>query len=184
VEKTYKLRIYPTAEQTSLIQRTFGCCRFVYNRFLDMRVAAYKEGKPTLGYYACCTLLTELKRGVEWLKEVDAIALQPSLQDLEAAYKNFFRRVKSGEKSKGFPKFKSKKHSHKSYRTKQNIATTEQGVKLPKLGLVKTKEMPLTKGRILNATISQSRERKVFRFLVLHRCRDRAIRAYRCSNRN
>jgi putative transposase len=168
MEKTYKLRIYPTPEQASLIQRTFGCCRFVYNRFLDMRIVAYKEGKPTLGYYACCALLTELKRETEWLKEVDAIALQSSLQDLEAAYKNFFRRVKSGEKSKGFPKFKSKKHSRKSYRTKQNIAVTGHGVKLPKLGLVKTKEMPLTMGRILNATISQSRERQILCITMLH----------------
>lgn len=85
MEYSYKFRLYPTREQENLIQRTFGCTRFVYNYFLDKRIQAYKESKETLNYYACCTALTELKKTEEhsWLKEVDSIALQQSLRDLD-----------------------------------------------------------------------------------------------------
>jgi putative transposase len=89
----------------------------VYNHFLDKRIKAYEENKETIGFNACCNLLTELKREFEWLKESDSTALQSALKNLDNAYQNFFRRVKKGERP-GFPKFKSKKNNHKSYRAK------------------------------------------------------------------
>ena len=76
MEYSYKFRIYPNAEQESLIQRTFGCCRFVYNRFLTMRIDAYKERGETMNYYVCANALTPMKKQLEWLREVDATALQ------------------------------------------------------------------------------------------------------------
>jgi putative transposase len=67
--------------------------------------------------------MTQLKKSLEWLREVDVTALRNSLRDLDAAYQNFFRRVKSGEGT-GFPKFKSK-HNHrcKSARTRSKSET-------------------------------------------------------------
>ena len=81
--KSYKYRIYPNKQQRELIKKTFGCCRYVYNYFLDIRIKAYQEHNKTLSYYETSKLLTELKNqeGMEWLKEVDAISLQSSLQD-------------------------------------------------------------------------------------------------------
>ena len=139
-----------------MIQKTFGCTRFVYNYFLDVRISEYKNNGKSLNYYDTSKLLTQLKKEKEWLKEPDKDALQKSLKDLDAAYKNFF---KSGF---GYPKFKSKKDRHKSYRTScvkttagGNILFINKHIKLPKLGLVKIKDKQTPQGRILNATISQ-----------------------------
>jgi len=148
-------------EQAKLINRTFGCCRFVYNHYLALRIAHYKEDKSTMNYNACSSDMTALKKEVDWLKEVDAIALQSSLRDLDAAYQNFFNRVRRGERP-GFPRFKSKKNNHKSYKTKQNINIFENHIKLPKLGLVKCAVSKQVKGRILNATVSQAPSGKYF----------------------
>jgi transposase, IS605 OrfB family, central region len=164
VEKAYTFRIYPTAEQEQQIQETFGSTRFVFNHFLARRMRVYETEKRTLGYYECSAELTELKKKQIWLKEADSTALQSALQDLEDAYKGFFRRVKKGEVP-GFPRFKSKKYMRKSYRSKrvgQNIAFDGYRVKLPKLGWVEAKGYTAIKGRILNATISQSLSGKYF----------------------
>lgn len=45
MEKAYKYRIYPNKKQQELIQKTFGCARFVYNYFLDLRQTEYKNNK-------------------------------------------------------------------------------------------------------------------------------------------
>lgn len=157
MEYSCKFRIYPNKAQENLIQRTFGCCRFAYNHYLDKRIKAYEESKETLNYYSCATDLTKLKSELKWLKEVDSTALQSSLRDLDTAYQNFFRGLKSG-KSSGYPKFKSKHNRNKSYKSKlvgANISVTDTAVKLPKLGYVKCRVFKEVKGRILSATVSQ-----------------------------
>jgi len=164
MEYSYKFRIYPTREQENLIQRTFGCCRFVYNRFLAMRIEAYREHGETMNYYACASALTPMKTELEWLKEVDATALQSSLRDLDTAFQNFFRGVKQGQQI-GYPKFKSKHDRRKSYKSKRNgetIAVVGNRIKLPKLGLVKCAVSKEVKGRILSATVSQNPSGKYF----------------------
>ena len=164
IEKSYKFRIYPTKEQEVLIQKTFGCTRFVFNRYLAKRIDAYKSNKQTINYNACSADLTVLKKELAWLKEVDAVALQSSLKDLDFAYQNFFRRVKKGEKP-GFPRFKSKRNNRKSYKTKQNgntIQIFDKHIKLPKLGLVKCKVSKQVEGRILSVTVSQNPSGKYF----------------------
>lgn len=164
MEKSYKFRIYPTKEQAILIQKTFGCTRFVFNKYLSKRIEAYQTDKQTINYNACSADLTQLKKELEWLKEVDAVALQSSLKDLDTAYQNFFRRVKKGEKP-GFPHFKSKKNNRKSYKTKQNgntIQIFDKHIKLPKLGLVKCKVSKQIEGRILSVTVSQNSSGKYF----------------------
>ena len=147
-EKSYKYRIYPNKKQQELIRKTFGCTRYVYNHYLDKR----KTDKTNYTYVKCAKDLTQLKKEFEWLKEVDSVGLQTSLKDLDVAYKNFF----SGRS--GYPKFKSRKNRHQSYRTSfshNNIAFIDKHIKLPKLGLVKVRDKQVPQGRILNATISQ-----------------------------
>ena len=165
MEKAYKFRIYPNKEQKVLIQKTFGCCRFVYNQYLAKRINLYRQDKSSMNYNACANDLKRLKQECEWLKEVDSIAIQSSLKDLDFAYQNFFRELKKGNNNQGFPKFKSKKNNHKSYKTKftnNNIQVFDRQIKLPKLGLVKCKVSKQVQGRILNATISQNPSGKYF----------------------
>lgn len=165
MEYSYKFRIYPNSAQESLIQRTFGCVRFVYNSYLALRVEAYKEHRETMNYVACSNNMTLLKKKLEWLREVDATALQSSLRDLDTAFQNFFRGMKQG-KHIGYPKFKSKRDNHKSYKSKRvgtNIWVLDnKHIQLPKLGSVRCAVSKQVCGRILSATVSQAPSGKYF----------------------
>lgn len=156
MEKAYKFRLYPNKGQEVLLQKTFGSCRFVFNRYLDIRIKLYEESKKTMGYNECANDLTQIKDEYPWLREVDSTALQSSLRDLDNAYKNFFRRVKQGDAKAGFPSFKSKRDSRKAYTAKMSIKVLDTMVQLPKLGLVKAKISKHVDGRILSATVSQN----------------------------
>ncbi len=156
MEKGFKYRIYPNKKQQELIQKTFGCCRYVYNYFLDKRITEYKENKKTLSFYDTNKMLTQLKKENEWLKEPDKNALQIALRNLDKAYKKFFKQ------QSGYPKFKSKKNNYQSYTTscnkkvhKDTIRIENKHIRLPKLGFVKIRDKQVPQGRILNATISQ-----------------------------
>lgn len=161
MEYSYKFRIYPNAEQQTRIQKTFGCSRFVYNHFLAQRISEYKATGKSSTRFQQDKSLTVLKQEIAWLREPDKCALQNALKDLDTAYKNFFRSVKSGGK-KGFPRFKSKRNRRKSYKTNSNIAISNSYVRLPKLGLVKCRISKEVKGRILSATVSQNPSGKYF----------------------
>lgn len=104
--RAYKYRIYPTGEQKVLFAKTFGCCRFVYNWALNLKITAYREHKETLGnVYLTNLMKSELKAEHDWLSEVNSQSLQSALRNLDTAYTNFFR----NSKAVGFPRFKSRK---------------------------------------------------------------------------
>lgn len=159
-----RIRIYPTKAQKNLISNTFGCCRLVYNKGLALRKDAYEISKKSIGYKETSSMLTSLKKEEDFafLKEVDSIALQQALRDLDKAYKNFFRT------KKGYPKFKLKKNLHNAYRTQNvcnSICVTLDGrhIKLPKLGFVKAKvSYDLSSAKINNATVERTPSNKYF----------------------
>ena len=164
MEYSYKFRIYPNTEQQTIIQKTFGFARFIYNHFLAQRISEYKATGKSPTRFQQDKMLTSLKKEFLWLKEVDSTALQSSLQTLDSAYQNFFRRVKNGEKP-GYPKFKNKKNHRKSYKSKcvgTNIKVVGKCVQIPKLGLVKCRVSKEVRGRILSATVSQNPSGKYF----------------------
>lgn len=104
--RAYKYRIYPTDEQKVLLAKTFGCCRFVYNWALNLKIEAYKQERKSIGNIELTNRMKiELKTEHEWLGEVNSQALQSSLRNLDTAYKNFFRDTHAV----GFPRFKSRK---------------------------------------------------------------------------
>lgn len=159
MEKAYKYRIYPTKKQKEIITKTFGCCRFVYNKYLAKRIEMYENSKETFSYVQCSNDMKQLKSESEWLKEVDSTALQSSIRDLDMAYYRFFKG------HSGYPKFKSKKTHRFSYKSKcvnGNIQYCGKHIKLPKLGMVKTKNKLIPLGRILNATVSQEPSGKYY----------------------
>ena len=125
----------------------------MYNYFLTRRKDVYNTTKKVLGFYACSKELTQLKQINLWLTEVDSYSLETSIKDLDYSFKNFFRHIKTGE-AIGFPQFKSKRSSRKSYRTRNlakdnNIRFEGRNIRLPKLGLVKCRVSKEVKGGIL-----------------------------------
>ncbi len=160
ITRGYKYRIYPNAAQASCINRTLGCCRFVYNHFLALRRDEWNVNHVSIRYEDTSRLLTEMKRREEtsWLKEVDAVALQQSLRTLDKAFQNFF------QKFARYPRFKSKRRHQQSYRTmsKSGIRVEGNHVKIPKLGNVRIAKSRTFEGRILNATITRTASGKYF----------------------
>ena len=151
-------RAYPTREQAALIERTCGCARFVYNRMLADKIAHYRETGEMLRVTPA-----KYKREFPWLREVDSFALCNAQLNLDAAYRNFFRRVKAGEKP-GFPRYKAKHRSRCCYKTNfvnGNIRFEGDGryLRLPKLGSVRVRQKRKIdpSWRIKSATVEHTR---------------------------
>ncbi len=108
-KKAYKYRLYPTEEQTHILARTFGCCRYVYNWALRQRSDAYYKDGQRLYYEETAQRLTALKKQDDhvWLNEVSSVPLQQSLRHLDSAFRNFF------EGRTEYPKF-HKKHGEQA----------------------------------------------------------------------
>lgn len=165
--KAYKYRLYPNREQQGLINKTFGCVRFVYNYYLAKKIELYKSEQKSLTYNQCSKDLTAVKKELEWLKEIDKFALQNSLKNLDTAYQNFFREIKKGNKNQGFPKFKSKKTNRLSYTTNftnNNIEVDFENnkIKSPKLKWVDCIAHREFDGLIKSCTISKTPSGKYF----------------------
>lgn len=175
--KTYKYRLYPTSEQIQLIEKTFGCARFVYNYCLaqqkkDEHYWAVVESMVNTGVlpenqwkgqlfnkFDAIKALPELKLNHAFLKEVDSIALQTSIENLSEGYRRYYKKLSN------HPKFKSKKKEVKSYTTKMtggNIEVFDKHIKLPKLGLVKFANSKEVHGTIKKANIKRAPSGKYF----------------------
>ena len=172
--KAYKLRIYPTDSQRELIEKTFGCTRYIYNNFLAERKNKYEESKIIVRVYEQLHELTDLKREKEWLREIDSCALQACVYNLDDAFQKFFR-------GNGYPKFRAK-GVHDSFRTNNTLSTyknkkyetirvdfNKRIITLPKLKEVKFRGYRTTKeivGKIKSATISKDGNKYFVSILV------------------
>lgn len=169
--RAYKYRIYPTADQKILFAKTFGCCRFVYNWALNLKIAAYKSDKETLSnVYLTNRMKSELKQENEWLSEVNSQSLQSSLRNLDTAYKNFFR-----DKKVGFPRFKSRKNNQ-SFHCPQHCSVDFAG---STISILKAKSIPAIlhrpfKGTVKTVTISMTSSGRYFASVLV----DTSIREF------
>ena len=177
VNKAYKFRIYPNKKQMELINKTFGCSRFVFNFFLgkqkekdaywyiveemvqNRQLPSNNWKGEFLNKHQTIKELPKLKKQYTFLKEVDSIALQKSVENLANAFERYYK------KQGNYPRFKSKKNPVQSYTTKytnSNIAIDGNKIKLPKLGWVRFAKSREVDGRILNATIRRNPSGKYF----------------------
>jgi putative transposase len=168
--KALKIRIYPSKSQETLILKTLGSCRFIYNQMLAEHIEVYeklKEDRRALYEYKYKTE-KDYKAEHDWLYEVDSIALQQSRIDLSMAYQNFFKSVSGKRKgASGFPKFHKKgcKESYRTVITASNIAIDFEArkVKLPKLGWIPFRDQRCSMtGKLKQATVSRTATGKYF----------------------
>lgn len=164
MEKGYVYRAYPNVKQRELITKTFGCKRFVYNYFLDVRKARWENDKKNMTFFEMNKLLTPLKQEKDFLREPDKNALQNALRDLDIAHTNFFSTAHKTKGYKfGYPRKKTKRDNYQSYRTNftnNNIAFDGTHIKLPKLGRVRIRggKTLVPEGRILSAPVLEHSE--------------------------
>ena len=158
--RAYKYRIYPTDDQKILLAKTFGCCRFVYNWALNLKIEAYRQEKKTIAYKEVQDrMVNELKKENQWLTEVNSQALLNSIRNLDTAYKNFFRDTHAV----GFPHFKSRKNKQ-SFQCPQHCSVD---FKKGTLSIPKAKDIPAAlhrrfKGTVKTVTVSMTPSGKYF----------------------
>ena len=178
--RAIKYRAYPTTEQSIKFAKTFGCCRKVYNLMLSDKIESYKS----TGKFTAVTP-AKYKKDYPYLKEVDSLALANKQLDLQEAFRNCFS--KSRKKNNRFPKFKSAKHSRKSYTTNNQhgtVAVTDDSIKLPKIGYVKAviHRKPDNNWAVKSATVSKESDGK-FYISVLFQFAD-ALNSYVANTAN
>ena len=178
--RAIKYRAYPTTEQSIKFAKTFGCCRKVYNLMLSDKIESYKS----TGKFTAVTP-AKYKKDYPYLKEVDSLALANKQLDLQEAFRNCFS--KSRKKNNRFPKFKSAKHSRKSYTTNNQhgtVAVTDDSIKLPKIGYVKAviHRKPDNNWAVKSATVSKESDGK-FYISVLFEFAD-AVNSYVANTAN
>ena len=178
MEKRFLLRIYPTIEQEKLIQRTFGCVRFVYNYFLDYRIKKYNEEKISLNANDCSKILTSLKQEKDFLQIPDKYALQNAIKDLDSAYRRFQKGISK------YPKFKSKTN-YRTYRTNRSgnkiRFISNNKIILPKLREVKFRNDIVPDGEIVNVAIIQKPSGKYYASVL---CRNFSIKNVNKTNKS
>lgn len=154
--RAYKYRILPNSSQKELIHKHIGSSRFVYNLALETKNMAYLGSKHNFSPFDLIKQLPELKKECTWLKEVNSQSLQQSIQNMDIAFKKFF-------KGAGFPKYKSKHKGKQSFSIPQNVIVRKNLLIIPKfkegIEIVLHREI---KGTIKSATISVTPTGKYF----------------------
>lgn len=152
--KTFKYRLYPTKQQKQLLSDTLESCRVLYNCALEQRKIAYRQFGISLNYYNQANELKELG-----FKHIHSQVLQDVLKRVDKSFKNFFRRVKSGEKP-GYPRFKGYGW-YDSFTYPQSGFSLSGGskgnqkLKLSKIGNIKVKLHRTMQGKIKTCTIKR-----------------------------
>ena len=183
--------MYPNKSQEDLLQKHFGHCRYIYNHFLEVKIKYYKDTKKTITWMDLANQLPKLKKENEWLSEIGSQSLQQSIRNLDNAYTAFFR---SG---KGFPKFKSKHKSRKSFIVPMTNENIKLDFELNKLTIPKFQNFKSSDNRlkcvfhrniykneiIKQATISQDRDGKYYVSILVEINKDLPIKPERKENK-
>jgi len=164
--KAIKTRIYPSIEQQYKIVNNFGCCRFVWNKLLDMQTERYNNGGSYVNEFGMNYLIKCLKQEYPFLKKSDSSSLQHVSRDLNQAFQKFFK------ENSGHPKFKSRKFPKQSYQSSCNNSNnirkfSEHRLKLPKLGTIYFKSGRQITGKIKNVTIRLSSTSKFYAVVLV-----------------
>lgn len=157
--KAYKYRLYPNSSQREFFEQQFGTCRFIYNWALDLKSRTYADENRSMSKNELKSMLPGLKAQYPWLKEANSQSLQASIDNLDNAFKKFFR------KEAEYPVFKSKNNPVQSFQIPQHYSVDlDKGtVKLPKLKEpVKVKFHRGFEGKLRTATVSRTSTGKYF----------------------
>ena len=154
--------MYPNKEQQIALAKNFGCCRMVWNYYLNKTNTQYQETGKGMSYCDMAKDLTQLKKNEDflWLQEASSSALQQSIRNLETAFKNLF------EHRAQFPKFKSR-HKKQSVRYPAGCSVKGNGIQLPKLGIVKAVISRKLFGKIKSVTVTKESTDKYFAAISL-----------------
>lgn len=175
VNQAVKVRIYPTNLQREVFNKTFGCCRLLWNQMLAERNDTYRQLKDNSEAQREHKYKTEkeYKQEFEFMKEVDSKALQSTTRHLIEAFQNFFKGLKKTRKV-GYPKFKTKRNrqSYTTYNINDNIKIDfdRKRIKLPKIKTwIKYKDNRIFAEPIRHVTVSKTKSGKYFVAILIEK---------------
>lgn len=144
----YTAKIYPNEAQAELLEKHFGCCRWVYNEMIKINQKKYHRTGKHLSGYDMSAYLPKLKKQYPWLSEVNAASLQIVCHNLSEAYNRFFK------KKSMYPKWK-KKSSSSSYTVINGGKLCDNYVTLPKVGKVRYRGGDKPNGKLKRITVKK-----------------------------
>ncbi len=147
--KGHIIRLYPTNQQTELIEKSFDAARFIYNKMIEINKKRYKRGaKKSLSAYDMNKFITKLKKQYKFLSQVSVQTLQTKCYDLASAYKRFFN------KENGYPRFK-KKEDAQSFSNNLDLCLKDNKIRFPKAGFVKFRSGLIPEGKLKKITVKK-----------------------------
>ena len=149
---SYKYRIYPTKKQVAFINHQFSLCRWLYHSALEHRVTAYKSMGKSISYKDQAAELSLIKEEFPEFKNVYSQVLQNVLKRMDNSFRNFFNRVKRGEKP-GFPRFKGKDFFNSICYPQSGFRLIGDKIELSKIGLIKIKLHRKMEGQLKTCSI-------------------------------
>jgi len=156
--KAFKYRIYPSSTQKIFFAKSFGSCRFIYNKALEYKKSSYEKDKTKTSLNTLnSTWLQEQKSSFPWLNDVPSQSLQQSIRHLNSSYSSFFKT------KKGYPKFKNK-YSKQSFSIPQFVKVdfSKSIIILPKIGNILASLHRKFIGKIKTCTVSKTPTDKYF----------------------
>lgn len=157
VRKTFKYRLFVTPAQRTALNTQLDCCRWVYNKTLEVRRDAWQNEQKSLSRYDTNKLLTGWKKEHEWLQQGHAQAMQEAQKRLDLAFRAFFRRVKAGDEP-GYPRFRGR-YRYDSFTYPQERGNwrflANDRLRLPKVGEVKIRRHRPLEGECKTLTIGR-----------------------------
>ena len=172
--ETYKFRLYPNEEQKVLLNKHFGCVRFVYNWALNFNITQYAQTKKHLGWISICGSdeYHQLKEDNPWMREVNVQSMTNAISHLDKAFQRFFRH------QGGFPRSKSKHNNTQSFEVPENLKIDfkEKKIQIPKFlrrknfdNRIKIKiSRRVKEGKIGTATVSRNCCGQYFISFIVH----------------
>ena len=172
--ETYKFRLYPNEEQKVLLNKHFGCVRFVYNWALNYNTTQYAQTKKHLGWISICGSdeYHQLKEDNPWMREVNVQSMTNAISHLDKAFQRFFRH------QGGFPRSKSKHDNTQSFEVPENLKIDfkEKKIQIPKFlkrknfdNRIKIKiSRRVKEGKIGTATVSRNCCGQYFVSFIVH----------------
>jgi putative transposase len=179
INRAYKFRIYPNLKQQKQLYKEFAAAKVVYNYYLEKSTTSYQNEGKKLNFYDWCRDLTKLKKEEQyaWLKEVGSQNLINALRDLDAAFKNFFRRVKEGAEEKGYPNAKKFNSSVRYNNQSCAYFHKKHKISLSKVGEIRVVDYKYAFGKLMNITVSKSKDGKWYASL----CVEQNVKPYQSS---
>ena len=153
----FQYRLFPTKQQTKVLEQVLEECRWLYNETLAYRKDAWEQRQEQVSWYESKARIPLLKQERPTLKQVHSQVLQNVTERVELAFQAFFRRLREDAQEPGYPRFKGQGRYDSFTFTQSGFSIThDERVCLSKIGSIKMVYHRPLKGKMKTSTVQRS----------------------------